>query len=169
MSILSDNKLLQVTEQEIERKLTPQTKEAYDRIVIAGMKVALEPGPNNFAAGLMRQEDPVSAAAIGAINLVLMMSKQSKGKMPDDAMVYAAFTMMLLALDFADRTGLVKVGEQELVKAQHVFTNQWFKAVNVSPDRLQQMATKTNEIVQDPAKMRKLQEQAGQVKAGGAE
>ena len=130
MSILLNNKLLQVAELKIERNLTPQNRANYMKVVVAGMNVLLRGGPKSILAKLKGRQDPVSDCAIGAVNLVLILRKESKGVMPLKAMIPAGMTLMLKALDFANSLGQVKIGTAELDRATHIFTNTLFGHFN---------------------------------------
>ena len=168
MSILLGNKILEAAEQKIESNLVPQVRANYQKIVVAGMKVALNGGPNSGMAKLRRSPDPVKQCAQGAVNLVLMLRRVSKGVMPMKAMVPAAMTLMLQALDFCDRTGVVKVGTPELVKATHIFTDAIFGRLGISKQMLHTAANNVHAITQDPAKMELIKRKVGIVKAPGA-
>lgn len=160
------NPLLQQTERQIEGQLLPKMRAQYQKIVVAGMKVALENGTNGILYKLRESKDPVGDAAKGAVGLVLLMRKQSRGTMPLPAMVPAAMVLLLKALDFAQKAGLIPpVDEKTLVGATHTFTDVLFRAFHISPQMLQTAAKNVHGITQDPIRMRKVQEAAGFRKA----
>ena len=156
-----DNSILQQAEQKIEASLTPETRGNYMKIVVAGMKVAMQGGPQSILASLQKSKDPIGDCVKGAIGLCIMMSKHSRGKMPPKAMVPAAMTLMLHALDFADKSGFVKVGTPELVKATKLFGDTIFKTAGISKTMLQTAAGKVHGITQDPAQLAKVKQVAG--------
>lgn len=164
MSILLSNKILQAAEQKVESQLTPENRANYQKIVVAGMKVALDKGPNGLLAALHTSKDPIGDAARGAVNLCMLLRKQSRMTMPMRAFVPAAMTLMLQALDFVDKTGLKKIGNADLVQATHVFTNFLFKQLHISPQMLKTAADGVHSIMQDPAKMDLIKRKAGFVK-----
>lgn len=156
-----NNQLLQAAEQQVEAKLTPENRSDYLKIVVAGMRAAGHGGPNGLLAGLRRRQDPIADCAIGAVNLVLLMSKQSKGMMPVRAMVPAAMTLMLQALDLVDKAGIAKVDANELGRATHVFTNHLFKSLGISMPMLQNAAQRVHGVMTDPAKMEAIKRRVG--------
>lgn len=164
MPILLDNKILQATEQKLESSLLPATRDDYMKIVVAGMKVALDGGPNGMLSRLKQSRDPVNDCAAGAINLVLTMSRQAKGHMPTQALIPAAMTLMLQALDLVDKAGIAKVGTDELVRATHIFTNKIFAAFKITPQMLNRAAGQVHGIMQDPTKMEVINRRIGAVK-----
>jgi hypothetical protein len=155
------NPLLQQTEDKVESGLTPENRQNYLKIVVAGMHAALDKGPDSILASLKQSKDPISDAAKGAVSLVLILRKQARGVMPLKAMVPAAMTLMLKALDFADRSGIVKVGQPELVRATHIFTDTIFARFGITKQGLTNAANKVHAITQDPDAMDKINMKAG--------
>lgn len=149
------NPLLQQAETQMETGLSPDTAAAYEKIVVAGMHAALGPGPNgeSILSSLRNSPDPIADAAKGAVSLVLILRKEAKGIMPLKAMVPAAMTLMLKALDFADRSGIAQVGNNELVRATHIFTDFLFARLGITKQGLQNAANRVNGIINDPTKM----------------
>ena len=168
MSILLDNQILRAAEQKIESSLTPENRANYMKIVVAGMTVALNGGANGILGSLAKSQNPISDCVKGAINLCLLMRKQSRGTMPLKAMVPAAMTLLLHALDFADKSGIVKVGQPELVQATHLFADAVFERFRITPQMLHTAATKVHAITQDPAQLEKIKQAAGASAAPGA-
>lgn len=156
--------LIAAAEQKVESQLTPETRESYLKIVVAGMKAGLENGPNSILAGLSKSKDPVADCAKGAIGLVLILKHQAKGIMPVKAMIPAAMTLMLKALSFADRTGIVKVGNDELVRATHIYGDLLLRKFGVTPPMMQHAMVKVHGITQDPVAMEQIKRSAGFVR-----
>lgn len=155
------NPLLQQAEDKIESGLTPDNRQNYYKIVVAGQHAALDKGPNGILASLAQSKDPVSDAAKGAISLVLILRKQAHGVMPLKAAIPAAMVLMIKALDFADRSGIVKVAEPELVRATHIFTDTMFARFGISKAGLANAATKIHRLTQSPEAMAAINLKAG--------
>lgn len=164
MSILINNKLLMAAEQRVEAGLTPENRADYMKIVVAGMRVALDKGPDGIMASLKKSRDPVHDAAVGAVNLVLLMRKQSRGTMPIKALVPAAMTLMLQALDFCEKARITKITPKKLDRATLIFRNQIFGAFHITPDVLKAAAAKAHGVMQDPAQMDIIARRTGVVK-----
>lgn len=164
MSLLLQNRILKAAEQKVESGLTPDNRADYLKIVVAGMKIALDGGPNSMLASLKQSKTPIQDCVTGAVNLCLLMRKQSRGTMPLKAMVPAGMTLLIQALDFADRAGVVKVGNPELVQAAKLYTNQIFKSAGITAQMLHTAAGKIHAITQDPSAMEKINRAAGIVK-----
>lgn len=161
MSSTLSNPLLQATEQKVESNLTPETQANYQKIVVAGMAAALDKGPNSLLAQLQKSQDPIADAAKGAVSLIIVLRKQAQGIMPLKAAVPAAMTLLLKALDFIDRAKIMPIGQPELVRATHIFTDFVFARFGITKAGLQNAATKIHAITQDPEQMAKINLKAG--------
>lgn len=153
------NQLLARTAQKVEAGLIPENKDDFLKIVVSGMKVAMNPGQGgkpSMAQQLAQSQDPINDAAKGAVNLTALMARQSRGKMPERAFVPAAMVLMLHALDVVDRIGKVKIDEQAISKATKTFTDQVFRVMGVSQEQLQSMAQKAHGFANQPGNMDKL-------------
>jgi hypothetical protein len=153
--------LLQQVEDKIEAGLTAANRADYSKIVVAGLHIALANGPAGFMAKLAKQPDPVADAAKGAVSLVILMRHQAKGIMPVKAMIPAAMTLMLHALDFIDRSKIAPVGQPDLVRATHIFTDFLFARFGISKAGLQNAMQKVHQITQDPSAVEKMKMKAG--------
>lgn len=155
------NPLLQQAEQQLETKLTPENAADVDKIIVAGLHIALAKGPDGFMGRLRNVPDPISACAQGAVSLVLILRKQSRGVMPMKAAVPAAMSLMLRGLDFVDRSKIVPIGEPELVRATHIFTDFLFAKLGVSKQALAGLAGKVHGFTQSPEAMQAINMKAG--------
>lgn len=155
------NPLLQQAEDKVESQLTPENRANYMKVVVAGMHVALDKGPNGLLAGLAKSDDPIADAARGAVSLVIILRKQAHGIMPLKAMVPAAMTLMLKALDFVDRSKIAPVGNPELVRATNIFTDFLFARFGITKAGLANAAQRVHAITQDPVAMQKINLKAG--------
>lgn len=167
-SLLFSSKLLQAAEDKIEGNLVPENRANYQKLVVAGLKVALANGNQSYLAQLKNSKDPLSDSATGAVNLVFILNKQARGTAPIQAMVPAAMTLMLHALDFVDKTGMMKIGTQELATATKKFSDVVFKNMNVTPQMLHKASESVSKAVKDPGHLEAMKRKAGLVKAPGA-
>ena len=164
MSILKDNKILSAAEKKIEDNLLPDVRADYMKIVVSGMKVGLKDGESGILASIKNSKDPINDCAVGAVNLVLMLRKASRGTMPEKAMVPASMTLMLKALEFANKAGLIKVGADELNKATRIWANHILKTSGVTPQILTKIGSKVQSVVNDPIAMNEIALRAGTAK-----
>lgn len=156
------NPTLQAAEEKVESQLTPQNRGNYMKVVVAGMRAGMAGDDKSIIAGLKDSKDVLHDCAVGAINLTLILAKESRGTMPLQAMIPAAMTLMLKALDFAERMGLVKVGAEELVQATRIFANTFCERAGVNGQMIKHAMGKVQEISNDPKAVGKMRIVAGQ-------
>lgn len=160
----SGHDLIASVEQKIESQLTPENRANYMKIVAAGMAAGLDGGPKSIVASLAKSKDPVRDAAIGAVSLCIILQRRSRGTMPLKAMVPAATTLMLKALDFADHAGWVKVDADVVNRATRTLVNFIFAKSGITPRMLHTAAQKVHGMVNDPGSLEKIKRAAGAVK-----
>lgn len=155
---------LKAAEEKILAGLTPGNRANVDRVVVAGMQAAMKDGPNSIIAGLAQSKDPVRDCAMGAVNLAFMLRKQSRDTMPVEALVPGAMILMLQAMDFADRIGVLEIGPQEITRGTKIFANQIFNLSGITPQKFNALGKRVNGIAQDPGQMDTIARRAGVVK-----
>jgi hypothetical protein len=155
------NPLLAHAEQQLEAKLLPATRADYDKILVAGLHIALQNGPSSFMAKLKTSRDPIGDCARGAASLVLIMRKQSKGVMPMKSAIPAGMSLMFHGLDFIDRAKIATIAEPQIDQASTTYVNFMFHKLGITPGMLQQMTGKVQTLMADPGSMQKIQMKAG--------
>lgn len=166
-SIVLDNTVLKAAVAQIEKNIQPHLKPAYDKIVVAGMKVGLNGGKDSPLAKLITMENPAAEAGKGAASLVLILRKNSKDSMPQNVMVTAGGTLTLYALEFLEDSKTITVGKEEITAAMKAYTNTIFKALGITPQMLIKGNETMEKITKDPAAMELMRRKAGLVKAPG--
>lgn len=151
-------------EKRIEDNLLPENRANYQRVVEAGTRTGLDKGPDSIIAKLRESKNPVKDCAVGAVNLAVLMRVHSRMSMPVQAMVPASMTLMLHALDMANRLGLVKVDQNVVNTATHIFTEYWVRSQGITPQMITHAAGIVHGITQDPTKMDMLARRTGVVK-----
>lgn len=155
---------LKAAEDKIMAGLTPRNRDNVNRVVVAGMKVALKDGPNSIIAGISKSADPVRDCAIGAVNLAMLLRKESRDTMPVEALVPGAMILMLQAMDFADRVGVLEIGQAEIARGAKIFTNHLFNLAGITPQKFNMLAGRVGGITKDPSQMEALARRSGVVK-----
>lgn len=154
--ILAQNTLVKQVEQQIEQRLKAGVRESYMKIVIAGMKYALNKGDQSLFAQLHGSKNVMEDCVKGAIGIVGVLRRASKGAMPADAMIPAAMTLMLEALDYAERAGMLKVDAAMIDEATQQFLNTLLPLLGLTPQKIAQMTAQVHGVMQDPDKMAKI-------------
>ena len=98
------NPSLQKYEAGIEENIKPEDKEAYDRIVTAGLKVITsDEFHQNMVDSLSGEGSLPDKIANGVARLISLLHVSAKGTMPIGPTIAAAYTLMVKAMDFAER------------------------------------------------------------------
>lgn len=160
--------VLKAAEQKLESNLTPKVRADYDKILVAGLKLALDKGPNGIAASLKQSQDPIKDIVTGAINIVGLLGMQSRGTMPIKAAVPATMALIIHGLAFAQKSGIMQVGNDQLTQAAKLFGNMITHKFGISPEMIKTAANNLHKITQDPGNMDKLHYAAGMKKAPDA-
>lgn len=97
--------------------LDPKMKEAYDKVVIAGLKALYSPQTRKvLLQGLAGEAPPWQIAATEIAGLLKMLDEKSGGKMPKQVMGPAGITLMLDLLKFMDESGKAEVAEEDVTQ-----------------------------------------------------
>jgi len=155
--LVAENSLIKQAEQKIEQGLKSGVHDPYMKIVISGMKVLLKDGPDGLMAQIKTSQDPLSDIVKGVIGLIGTLRRAAKGNMPTDAMVAAGMTLVLQGLDFADRTGVLKVGAAEIDQATQMYIETLLPLLGISQEKLARMTEQVHGVTQDPDKMQMIQ------------
>jgi hypothetical protein len=162
------NPLLKQAEASVEQSVgTGKNREDYLKVVVAGMRAAIG-GAKPMLANLAGRPDPVRDCAVGAVNLVMYLRNIAKGTMPPQAMIPAATTLMLQALDFLDQAKIAEIGKPELARATHIFTNTILQSFGVTSKILSQAAGAVEGVTRDPAQLEALKRLLPQAPEGEA-
>lgn len=156
------NELLQQAEAKVEQTVPPDQQSAYQRIVVAGMKVLYSKQTHDaIIVGLKDSKEPLVDAAKGAVGLVMTLYRESKGTMPVKAMIPASMTLLLQALDYLDSTGILAIGKPEIETATRAFMDTLMPQLGMTPDRTKQMLGQFQGVVKDQGKMQAYKQQMG--------
>lgn len=160
------NQLLAQAEAKLEAGLTPQNKVDYMKIVVAGMQIFLKGGPQGLSQKLTQSKDPMATATAGPINLIANMAHAAKGgPMPQKAMVPAAMTLMLHALDMLEGMGKIQVTADVLDQATKKFADNIFRAFNITAQKFDEMTQQAHGVTQNPQHLAAIKQRVANFKA----
>jgi hypothetical protein len=164
------NKTLRDVENAIEASFDSENaRKNYMKVLLIGMNMGLKGDSNSILSRLKNNRaDPISDCALVPVNLIQIMLVQSRGTLPPQAAIPAAMTMMLHALDFAEKAKIIKLTMSDIIRATHIYTNQVFKIFNIKPQQFMEMSRQVQVMTEDPAMMEQIKRHAGVVKHPGA-
>jgi hypothetical protein len=136
------NPLLVQVEQAITAKVAPDMKKAFNKIVVAGMKLMYAPQTEKMLRKQMDSGPPPIAAGQGAAKVVGLMLAKSKGTAPFKAMIPAGVMLTMEALDFLEKAGKAELTPELVAEAVQEFGSAVLQVIGVTPDKLEQMMSR---------------------------
>ncbi|MBT9174203.1 MAG: hypothetical protein DDT21_02614 [Syntrophomonadaceae bacterium] len=158
-----ENQTIIKAEAAIDAKVNPADKEAYNRIVLAGMKVMFSKETHQLLIqGVKEAGDPVAFVTKGIVSLMGILFKESRATMPIGPMIYAGQSLLMEALDFMEQTGLVKINNEIIATATQDYLEQMMDALEELMPGLADMMDQSHAVMQDPQKMAQYNQQQPQ-------
>ncbi|MES2942934.1 MAG: hypothetical protein V4772_08700 [Pseudomonadota bacterium] len=144
-----ENDIIKKAEASIDQKVKPADKEAYNKIVIAGMKVMFSKEMNGeLLDGLRQSQDPAITAAEGIIGILGLLYKQSRNTMPIVPMMMAGMSLLLQGLEFAEQAGIMQVTPQTIDVATQHYIESLLTKLGITQEKLGGMLEKIGPMVQ---------------------
>jgi hypothetical protein len=135
--------LLQKVVDQIEEKVPEESKEAYSRLVTAGLKIMFDPATH---ANMQLVKNPNSVkdlpntVSTGIAGLMYLMYMQSNKKLDRVALVYAGIVLMCHALDFAERSLGATITPQIVADTTKRLTDHIFQRLGITPEQIMEAA-----------------------------
>lgn len=133
--------------------MPPELQEAYERVVIAGMKVMFSKESHKLMLDEIQKEGPVGQKlGMGIAGLMLMLFKESNQTMPPEVIVPAGINLLMRAADFIRKAKLEKITNADIGEAMEVMISTILQKFGVGPEQMAQMLNQySNENI--PAEM----------------
>ena len=144
----------------VAKAVPPDQKEAYQRIVTAGMKLAFDKTTHDsIIKGLDESKDPIKDVAVGTVGILLIMEKESKGTMPIPPMVPAGMTLVLHGLDYIEQTKGIKIDKAEIDNATQLFIETLSPKIGLTPEVMKKASEQVDGAMQNQDLMMKYKQQ----------
>lgn len=140
--------VLEQVRQRTMQQVPEQYQDALQRVVLAGKKVLYSKDSHGLVEEQLSVDDPVAAAGEGAVELLGLLAKESRGTMPKQVAAPAMLILLTDVLDYLKQTGRAKGDAADLDSATRAMTATVMKAAGVSPEGFQQIAAKAHEAAQ---------------------
>lgn len=136
-----------------ETNVSVESQDAYDRVVMAGMKVLFEDEKaNSSIVERLKSDDknPAKSLADTTAMLIIQLDKQSGGKIPEDVILPAAIELLEQTSELADSLGIFPVDEAVMNHAAQLMVVSLGEEYGVSPEDVQALmeSTSTEELQQ---------------------
>ena len=133
-------------------KMPAELQEAYDRVVLAGMKVMFSKESNQLLMQEIQDEGPVpQRLGQGVAGLMLLLFKESNETIPPQVIIPAGTELMMQVVDFLKKAELIKVSDQDVGAAMEVMISAILQAFGVDPMQMQQVLNQYDNVNVDAA------------------
>lgn len=121
-------------------EIPPELQEAYDRVVVAGMKVMFSKETHRIMLKEMQKGGPASERlGQGIAGLILTLFKESNETMPPQVMIPAGVELMMQAVDFIRKTGMEEITNEDIGGAMEIMIRTILQAFGMKPEQFEQM------------------------------
>lgn len=156
------NPMIIKAEAAVDAKVSAADKQAYDKIVLAGMKVMFSKETHGeLLKGLQESQEPLKTAVEGIIAIIGILFKESRNTMPVGPMILAGQSLLMEALDFMDEAGMIQVTPDMLGQATQMYIETLLPKIGLTPERMKSITAKAQGIMSDPQKMAQFKQAHG--------
>jgi len=121
-------------------KMPPELQEAYERVVIAGMKVMFSKESHKLMLDELQKEGPVGQKlGMGIAGLMLLLVKQSNGTIPPEVIIPAGVNLLSRAADFIRKSKIEKITNANIGDAMEVMISTILQKFGVGPEQMAEM------------------------------
>lgn len=133
--------------------MPPELQEAYERVVIAGMKIMFSKESHKLMLGELQKEGPIGQKlGTGIAGLMLLLFKESNQTMPPEVIIPAGINLLSRAADFIRKSQIEKITNADIGDAMEVMISTILQKFGVGPEQMAQMLNQySNENI--PAEM----------------
>lgn len=134
-------------------QMPPELQEAYDRVVIAGMKVMFSKESHKLMLDELQKEGPIAQKlGMGIAGLMLLLFKESNETIPPQVIIPAGVNLLSRAADFIRKSGIDTITNTDIGNAMELMISTILQKFGVSPEQMEQMLNQySNENI--PAEM----------------
>lgn len=121
-------------------KMPPELQEAYERVVIAGMKVMFSKESHKLMLDELKKEGPIGQKlGMGIAGLMLLLVKESNSTIPPEVIIPAGINLLTRAADFVRKTELEKITNADIGDAMEVMISTILQKFGVEPEQMAEM------------------------------
>lgn len=133
--------------------MPPELQEAYERVVIAGMKIMFSKESHKLMLDELQKEGPIGQKlGTGIAGLMLLLFKESNQTMPPEVIIPAGINLLSRAADFIRKSQIEKITNADIGDAMEVMISTILQKFGVGPEQMAQMLNQySNENI--PAEM----------------
>lgn len=120
--------------------MPPELQEAYERVVIAGMKVMFSKESHKLMLDELQKEGPLGQKlGMGIAGLMLLLIKESNGTIPPEVIIPAGINLLTRAADFIRKSKIEKITNADIGDAMEIMISTILQKFGVEPEQMEQM------------------------------
>ena len=121
-------------------KMPPELQEAYERVVIAGMKVMFSKESHKLMLDEIQKEGPIGQKlGMGIAGLMLLLVKESNNTIPPEVIIPAGVNLLSRAADFIRKSEIEKITNADIGDAMEVMISTILQKFGVEPEQMAEM------------------------------
>mgnify|MGYP003672027350 CR=1 FL=1 len=118
-------------------KMPPKLQNAYDRVVLAGMKIMFSEKTNELVMKQMQGDGPVSERlGVGIAGLLATLFKESNQTMPPAVVIPAGVYLLAQAAEFLKKSQLESIDDKGVGDAMQIFVETTIKMFGGDSDKV---------------------------------
>ena len=123
-------------------KMPPQLQEAYQRVVLAGMKLLFDKKTNRFAIKQFQALEGSVGERLGKsiAGLLAMLFRESNQSMPPQVIVPAGVELVMQAADFIRKAKIEPINNKDIGDAMDVMVTTVLQMFKLDPGKIVQFA-----------------------------
>lgn len=128
----------------------PELQEAYERVVLAGMKIMFSEKGNKLVMDQLDEEGPIAdKLGKGVAGLLLQLYKMSNQSLPLEVIIPAGIKLIGEAADFAMRASDQEISKADIAKAMEILIMVLLQKFGVDPEQFDAMLNQFDDTAVD--------------------
>lgn len=121
-------------------QIPPDLQRAYDKTVLAGMKLMFSKETHQLMLKEFEREGPLAKRlGEGVAGMLLMLFQESNRSLPPQVLIPAGTDLLVQAADFVKKSGLEKVTNKDIADGLEIMIGVLFDKFGISTDKVLQM------------------------------
>lgn len=118
-------------------QMPPELQEAYDRVVIAGMKVMFSEATNQKVMNALKGEGPIGTRlGVAIAGLIATLFQKSNKTIPPQVLIPAGVDLLAQAADFIKKSGAEQISDKDVGEAMDTMVQIVLDMFGIDPKKV---------------------------------
>lgn len=127
---------LKMVQKQVQDNLPPELRDAYKRVIVAGMKVMFDPKTHQLMLKQLQEPGPIGQKlGQGIAGLMLLLFQQSNKTMPPQILIPAGLELLMQAVYFLRKSKLAMPNNADIGEATQVMVDTIMQKFGVDPQK----------------------------------